>query len=194
MLDPGTFNVILREEVPPGGNVIPDRFVLAIKSAEECQINFKAHYVIGGHHDRMEALIVHSVATLQPQSIRHLLALVAIHGFDMWSPDVRPAYLQSAEPLSRELFITKPAPEFELQPQQCLKLLKPVYGLCDSGDLRHKTPDEHHRHDLDMTPFRSDPALYKILSHGLLVVYRQVSTSLHTVLEHPSVYDKEHIG
>ena len=27
-----------------------------------------------------------------------------------------------------------------------------------------------------------------------IVVYRQVSTCVHTVLEHPSVYDKDRIG
>ncbi len=73
---------------------------------------------------------------------------------------VRQAYLQSAEPLSREIFITEPVPEFELRPDQCLKLLKPLYGLCDSGELWHKTLDEHHRRELGMSPFRSDPALY----------------------------------
>ena len=163
LLDRGTFSVILREEVPPDSNVLPDRFVLAIKSTEDGQVKFKARYVIGGHRDRMKALMVQSAATLQPQSIRFLLALPAIHGFDIWSADVRQAYLQSVEPLSRELFITKPVPEFELQPKQYLKLLKPLYGLCDSRDLWHKTLDEHHRHNLGKTPFRSDPAPYKIM-------------------------------
>ena len=112
-LDRGTFSVILREEVPPDGNVLPGRFVLAIKSTEDGQVKFKARYVIGGHRDRMKALRVHSAATLQPQSIRLLLALARIHGFDIWSSDVRQAYLQSAEPHSRELFITEPVSELQ---------------------------------------------------------------------------------
>ena len=82
---------------------------------------------------------------------------------------MRQAYLQSAEPLCRELFILKPVPEFELSPDQCLKLLKPLYGLCESGDLWHKTLDEHHRKDLGMVPLRSDRALYKLMIDGLLV-------------------------
>ena len=118
--------------------------MLAIKSTKDDQVTFNAQYVIGGHRGRMKALMVHSAATIKPQSIRLLHALAANHSLDIWSCDVRQAYLQSAKPLSREIFITKPVPEFELQPEQCLKLLKPLYGLCDSGDLWHKTVDEHH--------------------------------------------------
>lgn len=168
LLERGTFRIILREEVPPDANVLPGRFVLAIKSTEDGETKFKARYVIGGHRDRMKAMMVHSAATLQPQSIRLLLALAAAFGFDIWSADVRQAYLQSSEALSRDIFITKPVAEFELQPEECLKLLKPLYGLCDSGDLWHKTLDDHHRRDLGMTPFRSDPALYRLMANGLL--------------------------
>ena len=68
----------------------------------------------------------------------------------------------------REIYINKPVPEFELNPDQCLQLLKPLYGLCDSGDLWHDTLDKHHREDLGMKPVRSDPALYIWMVNGLL--------------------------
>ncbi len=45
----GTFKVILRKEIPPAGNVLPGRFVLAIKSTEDGEIKIKARCVIGGH-------------------------------------------------------------------------------------------------------------------------------------------------
>ena len=51
--------------------------------------------------------------------------------------------------------------------EHCLKLLKALYALCDSEDLWHKALDEYYRHDLGVTPFRSDLALYKIISYGL---------------------------
>lgn len=168
LLDRGTFKVILREEVPPDANVLPGRFVLAIKSSIDGEVKFKARYVIGGHRDKLKHMMVHSATTLQPQSIRLLLALANIHGFDVWSSDVRQAYLQSAEPLAREIFIDKPVPEFELEPHQCLQLMKPLYGLCESGDMWHRTLDDHHRNDLGMSPFRSDPAMYKIMADGML--------------------------
>lgn len=41
-----------------------------------------------------------------------------------------------------------------------MELLKPLYGLCELGDLWHTTIDNYHRVDLNMKPSRSDPAFY----------------------------------
>ena len=57
---------MLQEEVPKDVKVLPGRFVLAIKSAEDGQMRFKARYVIGVHRDRMKDLMMHTAATLQP--------------------------------------------------------------------------------------------------------------------------------
>eukprot|EP00171_Calliarthron_tuberculosum_P023324 IDg23324t1 len=81
LLERGTFKVILKEDVPADANVLPGRLILAIKSTEDGQIKFKARYVIGGHRDKMKNLMVHSAITLQPSSIRLILAIAAIHGF-----------------------------------------------------------------------------------------------------------------
>eukprot|EP00171_Calliarthron_tuberculosum_P003448 IDg3448t1 len=45
----------------------------------------------------------------------------------------------------------------------------PHYGLCDSGDLWHRTIDRHHRLNLGMTPLRSDQALYALMHKVTLV-------------------------
>lgn len=126
LLERGTFKVILREDVNSDANVLPGHFVLAIKSTKDGEVKFKARYVIGGHRDRFKQLMVHSATTLQPQSIRLLLALAAMRDFEIWTSDVRQAYLQSADPLDRDIFITNVLPEFELEPHKCLKLLKPL--------------------------------------------------------------------
>ena len=164
----GTFKVILKEEIPPDGNVLPGRFVLAIKSTEDDRIKFKARFVIGGHRDKLKKLLVHSSQSIQPASVRLLLTLSAMHGFETWTSDVTQAYLQSAKPLNREVYIRNPPPEFELADDEALVLLRALYGLGESGDLWHETLDEHHRSDLGMTPLRSDPACYFALREGVL--------------------------
>lgn len=41
LLDRGTFKVILREEIPKHANVLPGRFVLALKSTKDGEIKDK---------------------------------------------------------------------------------------------------------------------------------------------------------
>lgn len=104
--------------------------------------------------------MVHSAQVLQPASIRLLLALAQLKDFEVWSSDVKHAYIQSESNISRDIYIKKATTEFELEPNQCLKLLKPLYGLCESGDLWHQTFADHHKKELGMVPLRSDQALY----------------------------------
>lgn len=47
---------------------------------------------------------------------------------------MRQAYLVPEELLAQGIFIAGPIPEFELEQYQCFKLLKSLYGLCESGD------------------------------------------------------------
>jgi Reverse transcriptase (RNA-dependent DNA polymerase) len=59
----------------------------------------------------------------------------------------------------RDVYIG-PSGEFELQPNQVLKLLKPLYGLADSGDYWGSTLREHFENDLGMTSTTGDAALF----------------------------------
>ena len=100
--------------------------------------------------------------------------MAAIFGFRIFSTDVTQAYLQSSETLKREVFI-KPPNEFGLQPNQLLQLLKPLYGLPDSGDYWAKTINNHLINDRGMHPSVGDPALFyrhtDAQLHGLCATY-----------------------
>ena len=48
LLQRGTFKIILKEEAPPDAEVLPGRFVRAIKSSLDGKTKYKARYVIGG--------------------------------------------------------------------------------------------------------------------------------------------------
>lgn len=81
-------------------------------------------------------------------------------GFEFWTIDIIQAYLQSTEPLTPEIFIGKTAPELEVRNDQRLKLLRPLYDLCDSGDFLHDTINKLYRHELHMKKMSIDHALY----------------------------------
>ena len=56
-----------------------------------------------------------------------------VKGLRLWNMNVKIAYAQSDKPFIRKIFIINPALELELSPDECLEILKPIYGLVDSG-------------------------------------------------------------
>ena len=131
-MDRGAFRVVKKKDVPANANVLTGRFVLVYKTDNNGMVKAKARYVIGGHRDRYKDLMVHSSKTLQPHSIRILLALTAMFDFEVWTSDVSQAYLQSSLPLARDVYIKNPVKEFDLSPDECLQLILPLYGLTES--------------------------------------------------------------
>ena len=79
--------------------------------------------------------------------------------FRLFSTDVTQAYLQSTEKLSRDVYV-KPSSEFDLDPNQLLKLLKPLYGLADSGDYWGRTLKHHLEKELGMKASVTDAAFF----------------------------------
>lgn len=79
-----TFKVIMTEDIPKNAKLLPDRFVLGIKSTTDGEMTHKALFVIGLYLGKLKDLMVHSSSTLQTQSIRLLLALemlfISIYG------------------------------------------------------------------------------------------------------------------
>ena len=169
LLRRGTFKVILKEELPDGANALTARFVLAIKSNADRQVKYKDRYIIGGHRDNLKHYMVHGAQTLRASSSRLLLALAAAHDFEVWTSDVKLAYLQSTKPIERRVFVKNPAPEFELEPSECFELLRPLYGLYDAGDLWHESLNLHLTQELKFQPTKIDPSLYFSFRNNKLV-------------------------
>jgi hypothetical protein len=59
----------------------------------------------------------------------------------------------------RDVYI-KPSAEFELNANQVLKLLRPLYGLADSGDYCGSTLINHLKEELGMKQTVGDPAMF----------------------------------
>jgi Reverse transcriptase (RNA-dependent DNA polymerase) len=88
-----------------------------------------------------------------------VLALASICGFEVWTLDISQAFLQAANENMRDIFL-QPPKEMELSSDEFLKLMKPLYELCDSRYRWHHTLRHHRVQDLQMEPLGADPSLY----------------------------------
>lgn len=168
LIDRGTWKVVFRREVPHGANIMGGRFVLAIKEGGTDKELYKARYVVQGFRDKMKTSLVHDSATSRQASARVLVGLAAAFEFELFSTDVTQAYLQSATPLQREVYI-KPGKDFGLGSDKLLKLLRPLYGLADSGDYWGATFSQHITKELGMEPTIGDSAFFYKNDGGRLV-------------------------
>lgn len=80
----------------------------------------------------------------------------------------------------REVYV-KPAREFRLPEGALLRLLKPLYGLADSGDYWNVTMARHLKEDLMMRPTTLDLSLFVRRVHGKItgLAGMYVDNSLH---------------
>lgn len=158
MVERSTFKIVSSEEAGEKRNIVPSMYVFAIKHKESGKDVLRARFVVSGHRDREKNSLVHNSTNLKQSSIRTIIALATILGFDVWSVDVNHAYLQSDSKLRRIIFVN---PEMiELGPNELLQTIRPLYGLSDSGDYRYKTLTKCHTSKLRMKKATGDFALF----------------------------------
>lgn len=164
----GTWKIVAHDELPKGANIMSGGFVVTIKDIETDKPRFKARFVIHGNQDKEKNQLVHTSSTIKHASTRLLIALAACFGFRIWSQDISQAYLQSAIELLRDIYL-KPGKDFEMEGNTLLKLLRPLYGLSDSGDYWHTTFSDHIKNDLDMKETVADYSFFFKKARGKLL-------------------------
>ena len=81
LLDKGVYEVVLKDDVPKGSNILGGRFVLATKNKGTEKELYKARFVVQGNQDREKSRIVHPATNLRFSSIRVLTCIAAIFAY-----------------------------------------------------------------------------------------------------------------
>lgn len=132
LLSRGAFKYVRREDIPHDANILGGRFVLSIKQPNTEEELYKARFIVQGHKDKEKGFIIHISKTVRHKNIKILLTLAATYKLKVKGQDVKQAYIQ-AHDLARDVYVI-PDQRFNLASNIVLKLLKPLYGLTESGD------------------------------------------------------------
>lgn len=181
LLEKGVFEEVqIAPEDRKGLNILRSRFVLALKEPGTSKEKHKARLVVQAipQADRDRPFLFTYAPTVTKASFRILLSLAASMGFDVYLRDISQAYCCSEFELIREAYIIPPK-SLGLPRNVLWKLMKPLYGLPESGLLWYETYRSYHEVDLQMTASVVDPCVYYQQSSGTLsgLVVTQVDDS-----------------
>lgn len=120
---------------------------------------WKARFVVQGHRYNIKKSLVHDFSVVIQHSMKLTVGLASILDFRLFSSAVMQAYIQSREPLIRNVYINPPK-YLELSPSQLIKTSKPLYGLVDRGGYWGRTLKRHILNDLGMNAAILDEAIH----------------------------------
>lgn len=127
------YQQLKREDVPRGANVITSHAFFQIKpAADKDTLRLKCRLVPHGNRDKEKESLRSDCATAQFPIIRLLVAMAAIFKFRLGCIDITGAFLQNP-PIERDIYVQPPRGWSD--PGMLWKLLKPAYGLVESGRM-----------------------------------------------------------
>lgn len=133
-IDNRAFEEVDIKTVPRDSNIISSHHFFVVKAdGEKEKLKLKCRLVPHGNRDREKDSIRKDAATAQFAIIRLLLSFAAILQLSLATIDIQSAYLQSPN-LTRTIFM-RPPKGWTSSTGVLWRLLKPAYGLVESGRL-----------------------------------------------------------
>ena len=147
-----------------GKRIFRSRMVHEIKGKDTAQPYEKTRIVVMGYNDSGKAKVLTQSPTVQRVSQRLILALTpSLHhdlGFELALRDITQAYLQSKQPLQREIYARIPKEVSHMYPPQTImRIVKPLYGIPESGNYWWEDYSNHHTRALALCVSTYDPCL-----------------------------------
>ncbi|KHJ31170.1 hypothetical protein EV44_g1525 [Erysiphe necator] len=140
------------------------RFVREIKHDSGGKPYEKSRLVIQGYGDEEKREILTQSPTIQRASQRLMFAIaptiMKILNADIYLRDITQAYVQSAMKLNRTIYAKLPKeliPKYA--PGTIMRVIKPLYGIAESGLFWWETYHHHHLEEMAMMTSTFDPCL-----------------------------------
>ena len=135
-MERGAYQPISIREVPRNSNIISSHHFFQVKrDGEASKLKFKCRLVPHGNRDVDKQSLRSDSSTAQFPCTRVLLSLAVLFHFDLASLEIATAYLQAGT-LKRDIYIyMRPPRDWTTYIDEVWKLLKPAYGLVESGRL-----------------------------------------------------------
>lgn len=112
-----------------------------------------------GKGDAEKHKIVQISSNVNQQNTRFIFELPTIYGYDIRTQGFSQPHLQGKSALTGDIFV-RPNETFRRKPGQLLKLLKPKYGLNNSGYYWYVTITSSLKNDLKVTSVTGDLAFF----------------------------------
>lgn len=128
---------IHKRDVPQGTNIVGGRFVLSLKNFSTSEETAKPRCFAQGYSDKHEEIIANDAVALRSVFIRIILSIASMKRRRVFSREVTQAYLQSMDDLTRQVYVCpkkRDRSHYGVKEGELLKLVEPIYGLCDSGN------------------------------------------------------------
>jgi hypothetical protein len=155
------FRIVKRSSVPAGMRIYGTKWVDTKKAVGDAVVP-KSRLVAANYRDRGACDVPTRSPTVTKAAQRIVVSLAAslvCAGGSLYTRDISQAYTQSDTGLERQVFL-EPPPEMELEDDEVLLSLKPLYGIPEAGLHWFLTYAQHHTETLGMTPSKADRCLF----------------------------------
>ena len=154
----GTFIPIKEEDIKGEPRIFGSRFVDELKKVGD-RLKKKSRLVAQNYADDDATAIATKAPTVQRFAQRVALSIAASYPeLIPYTRDITQAYIQSHTDLERDVYIRAPK-ELGLQPGFVLKVVRPLYGIPESGLHWYLTYLSHHLETLGMHRATADPCV-----------------------------------
>ena len=167
-----SYIVVQKKDILKGAVILKSIIHNEIKQDEYGKEKFKSRLFIQGHRDPNKERTVAEAPSILRSSTRLILALSRIYEYNIWTRDVKQAFIQSQFPLGIPPFTEPPLISDIMKmmgnpKDSSLKALKSIYGLKESPGYWWQNYRQYHTIDLEMKQVALDTCLFIKLKDGI---------------------------